>query len=297
MINAHRLRRFSLCITLLIVLSACNRPAQEPPAGSIGTSVAATLTAQPTLTPLPPTPFPTTTPALAPSQEPSESPTEQPSQTVEPTASSEPTNTPFPLDPDDPRSGLNLSSPDYSDDFSVAGTWFQYPLDFEDATIRWEDGRLRASDNLIDGYIWWSASALQVEDVYAEIEVEIDGCAGRDGYGMAIRVGGDNFDRGYTFEATCDGQYRVRKFISESAPRVLLDWTAAPSIIQGSGAVNRIGVLAVEDELHFFANGSLLNSQPVIEDEYSDGAIGLFASALQTPELTVYFDDFELWYP
>lgn len=288
-----KLPRLALCALLPLLLMACNRPAQEPPVESMGTSVAATLTAQPSLTPLPPSPFPSATePLIA-----TDTPTEEPSQTAQPTTPAEPTPTPLPLDPNDPRSGLNLSSPDFSDDFSIPGTWFQYPLDFEDATIRWEDGRLRASDNKVDGFIWWSAGSLQLEDLYAEVEVEIDDCAGRDGYGMAIRVGGENFDRGYTFELTCDGQYRVRQFISESAPRLLLDWFAAPSIVQGSGAVNRIGVLAVEDELHFFANGSLLNSQPVVEDDYSEGAIGLFASAIQTPGLTVYFDDFDLWYP
>ena len=127
--------------------------------------------------------------------------------------------------------------------------------------------------------------------------METNDCAGRDAYGMAIRVGGENFDRGYTLEITCDGQYRVRKFISEEAPRILMDWTAGAAIRQGSGASNRIGILSVGEELHFVVNGEVLNSQPVVEDEYTDGALGLFASAAQTPGLTVYFDDFALWYP
>lgn len=286
-----KLPQRTLCALIPFLLAACNRPAQEPPADSLGTSVAATLTAQPSMTPLPPTLVPSDpAPRIT-----SVTPTEAPIETDEPTTAPEPTNTPLPLDPDDPRSGLNLSSPDYSDDFSVPGTWYQYSL--EDAIFRWEDGRLRAVDNKADGIIWWSAGDLQLDDLYAEIEIEVGDCTGRDGYGMAVRVGGVNFDRGYTYEVSCDGQYRVRKFISESAPRVLLDWTAAPGILQGSGALNRIGVLAVEDELHFFANGSLLNDQPVVEDEYSDGTIGLFASAVQTSGLTVYFDDFHLWYP
>jgi hypothetical protein len=53
----------------------------------------------------------------------------------------------------------------------------------------------------------------------------------------------------------------------------------------------------VGEELHFVANGEVLNSQPVVEDDYTDGALGLFASAAQTPGLTVHFDDFALWYP
>jgi hypothetical protein len=287
------LQRFAV-LSLLLLLPACNRPAQEAPPDNLATFVAATLASQPSLTAQLPTALPTWT---LPAPFTTDTPTPEPSQTPEPTIETTPSSTPLPLAPDDPRLGLNLSSPDYTDDFAVSGTWFQYPADFEDATIRWEDGRLRASDNLVDGFLWWSTTSLQVEDLYAEVSVETDDCAGRDAYGMAIRVGGENFDRGYTLEITCDGQYRVRKFISEETPRILMDWTPALAIRQGSGASNRIGILSVGEELHFVANGEVLNSQPVVEDDYTDGALGLFASAAQTPGLTVYFDDFALWYP
>jgi hypothetical protein len=278
---------------LLSLLSACNRPAQEPPPDNLATFVSATLTAQPSLTARLPTPLPTWT---LPAPFTTETATPEPSETPEPTIATTPTGTPLPLEPDDPRLGLNLSSPDFSDDFSdFPGAWFQF--EDEDAIIRWEDGRLRATDNKADGFIWWSTSARLVEDVYAEVSVEMDQCAGRDAYGVAVRVGGDNFDRGYTLEVSCEGQYRVRRFISEAAPAVLLDWTPAGAIVTGSGAVNRIGILCVGEAMHFVANGEVLNSQAVTDGEYSSGFVGLFASAAQTPGLTVYFDNLALWYP
>src|SRR4030065_518369 len=96
-------------------------------------------------------------------------PPPDPSQPPAPTIETPPSSPPLPLAPDDPRLGLNLSSPDYTDDFAVSGTWFQYPADFEEATIRWEDGRLRASDNLADGFLWWSPPSLHAEDLSAEV--------------------------------------------------------------------------------------------------------------------------------
>jgi hypothetical protein len=282
-----------LLLTLPLLIPACNRPAQELPPDALATSVSATLTAQPSLVAQLPSPLPTWT---LPPPFTTDTPTPEPSPTLEPTIPTTPTGTPLPLDPDDPRLGLNLSSPDVRDDFSdFPGSWFQF--EDEDAIIRWEDGRLRASDNKADGFIWWSTTARSVEDVYVEVSVELDDCVGLDAYGMAVRVGGENFDRGYTLEVSCEGQYRVRRFISEAAPAVLLDWTPAEAIVAGSGAVNRIGFLCKGEAMHFVANGEVLNSQPVMDDEYASGIIGLFASAARTPGLTVYFDDLALWLP
>jgi hypothetical protein len=286
---SHRLAPLQLALPiLLLLLPACNRPAGEPPPDNLATYVVATLTAQPLVLN---TPVPTWT--LGPPFT-TDTATAKPSETPEPTEEVTPSATPIPLDPDDPRFGLNLSSPDLSDDFAVPGTWFQY--DIEDATFQWEDGRLRATDNKVDGRLWWSAGGLQLDDVYAEVTVEVGDCSGRDAYGMAVRVGGENFDRGYTLEVTCDGQYRVRKFISEAAPATLTDWTPATAIVKGPDATNRLGILSVGDELHFVVNGTVLETQPVVDGEYTGGTIGLFASAAQTAGLTAYFDNFALWY-
>ena len=279
-------------LALLLLLPACNRPAQEPLPDNLATFVAATLTSQPSLTAQLPTGLPTWTLA-APFT--TDTPTPEPSQTPEPTIETTPSSTPLPLAPDDPRLGLNLSSPDYTDDFAAPGTWFQF--DDEDATIRWEDGRLRASDNKTDRLVWWSTTTLPADDLYVEVTVEVDDCAGQDASGMAVRVGGESFDRGYSLEVSCQGEYRVRRFNSGGASTLLQDWTPAGAIAQGSGAEKRIGILCMGEAMHFIANGEVLNSQAVTDHEYADGFIGLFASAAQTAGLTVYFDDFALWYP
>ena len=216
--------------------------------------------------------------------------------TPEPTVTAIPTNTAFPLPPDDPRSGLDLSAPDRADDFSQSGSWFEYPADFEDATILWEDGRMRTSDNKADGFLWWSASGLSVEDFYAEIDANVTECAGLDAYGLAFRVDSTSYDQGYTLEVSCDGHYRLRRFISDSAPEMLRNWTPGEAILPGPNVTNRIGLLARGEQLYAFANGELLSAVPVEDSAYESGALGLFASAAQTPGLTAYFDDLQLWF-
>jgi len=267
------------------LLASCNRPAAEPPPNLLATSVAATLTAQPvaiaTSTPPPASPAPTATSGSPPT----ESPTE--------TEAAPPTPSPIPLSADDPRTGLNLSAPDVRDDFNQA-LWY-VGSDEATASFAYADGRFRVTDNLADGFLWWSTTAREAADLYLEVTAEVGACSGKDAYGFGIRVGGQNFDQGYTLEISCDGAFRVRRFVSEEPPVILVNWTAAAALVGGSESTNRIGLLAQGDQIYAFANGELLSAQAIEDDNYASGALSLFASAAQTPGLTVYFDDLALW--
>src|SRR3989304_5984220 len=69
-----------------------------------------------------------------------------------------------PLAADDPRNGLalNLAVPDYGDGFAQRFTWGE--MADPGAVNTWEDGRLKTSDLLADGYIWWSGSTPDAGD-------------------------------------------------------------------------------------------------------------------------------------
>jgi hypothetical protein len=291
-----RLSLGALLIGALLLSSACNRPAEEPPANLLATSVSSTLTAQPVVQP-------TSTDTPVPEIDES---TPEPTQTLEesssaptegaPEISPTPSNTPIPLEPGDPRSGLNLSDPDYVDDIDERFTWFEFS-DPEGATVAWEDGRLRVTDHVTDGILWWTTTAIEAEDSYAEIMAQVSSCSGKDAYGMGIRVGGENIDRGYTLEISCDGAYRVRKFIAfDEIPAVLRDWTESDRIQSGPDASNQIGFLANGEQLFAFVNGELLDTVAIEDSDYISGVLSLFANASQTADLTVHFDDFRLWY-
>lgn len=281
--------KIACALLTIALLAACNRAAQELPPNVLATQVAATLTAAPTLpasiTPPPsPTPIPSATPALP--------PTETPTETPAPDAN--PSPTPPPLDPDDPRYGLNLALPDVKDDFSQRLKWYEFS-DAASATNLVDNGQLKAIDNLADGYIWWSTTDSQATDVYAEIKATFAGCSGRDAAGLAVRVNGSNFDQGYALEVSCDGAFRLRKFVSQAAPASLVNWTEAAEIVKGPDTSNLLGLLAKGSKLYVFVNSQLVGQAE--DTSYASGTFGLYASAANTVPLTVTFDDFSVWYP
>ena len=273
---------FILTIVLVLTLAACTRPAKEPPPDRTATMVAATLAAE-TALPASRTPPPSASPIITPSVE---------SSATAPPSEGPPATAPE-LAPDDPRYGLNLASPDYHDNFSSQTTWSG--PNFDGAVNMWDDGRHSATDNLADQYIWWSTTKdeLDTGNLYAEITVDMGDCSGKDGYGFAVRVSGDPRNSGYTLEFSCDGSYRIRKLLVGSVV-TLIDWTSSESIQNGPDSVNRMGFLADGNQMYVFANGEIL-------DQFEDGDLisgnfGLYANAANTPGLTVYYDDFSLWY-
>ena len=278
-------------ILLAIGAAACNRQAAAPPASVLQTGVAATLTAAP---PLPATR--TSPPSATPSSTAAPTQTFTPSPVPSGTAGATATITVPPLAADDPRNGLglNLAVPDYGDGFAQRFTWGE--MADAGAVNTWEDGRLKTSDLLADGYIWWSGSTPDAGagDFFAEITAQMQACAGKDSAGFAGRISGAGLDSGYTLEMACDGTYRVRKF-SEGAVTVLRDWTASDAIVKGPDAANRLGLLARGDQVTPFANGVALG--PAVQDaSFAYGTFGVFAMARETPGVAVVYDDFALWY-
>ena len=283
-------RLSTVCLLLAsVLLAACNRAAQEPPPNVLATQVASTLTAAPAL---PASVTPPPSPTLLPSATQAIPPTETPTET--PTPGGSPSPTPPPLEPDDPRLGLNLAAPDYTDDFSTAYKWVG-PDDPGSATNQVESERLTATDHKADGYIWWSTTDQQAGDSYAEVNAAVGTCSGKDAAGFSVRVNGDGFDQAYALEFSCEGSFRLRRFVSDTAPEALIEWTASAEITKGPNVTNRMGLLARGSKLYIFANGKLVGQAE--DASYASGTFGVYASAVDSATLTVTFDDFAAWYP
>jgi hypothetical protein len=268
-------------LALLFVLGACTRTTPLSHEDRVATMVAGTLTALPPIPPSATTAPETATPA-------EDTPTPESSPTA--TATATPT-----AGPEDPRNELDLANPDYRDDFSTPGRWYN---GYEDAgvSLNFEGEAFAAIDKLTDFIIFYSASVRTEVNFYAEIDTTIGACSGRDAGGMAVRVGGTNYDQSYVFEVACNGEYRLRKFIEfGTVPEVLLNWEYTDAINKGPNATNRIGVFADGGELYLFVNGTLLTEDPIEDNDHPQGRFGIFASAAQTPNLKVLFDNFALW--
>jgi len=278
----RRIAGLSLLLAFSLTAGACTRPAPiegTPPveietvASRFPSSTSPpSATSPPTATiPHTPTPSPTPTPTVGPTL----------------------TATVPPLPTSDPRYGLNLAAPSYRDDFSSNLTWVG--PNFEGALNVWDDGRLRATDYVPDSFLWWSTTKPDIDagNVYTEVTGEIGECSGKDSYGIAVRVESEHRNSGYAFEISCDGAYRLRKLFSGSI-QTLIEWTPSVHIRSGTGEMNRLGFLAEGTTLAVFVNGDLLAE--VEDSAFFSGNYGLYANAVETPGLTVHFDDFELWY-
>lgn len=186
---------------------------------------------------------------------------------------------------------MDLSAPHHVDSFDVRLRWGEPHS--ETATVYLENDRLHAVDHQPDPYIVWSRNDLTAGNFFAEVSAEVGPCEELDGYGMAVRINGDQANNAYTLEFSCSGEYRMRVFRGGGV-EVLLDWSSSDSISMGPGETNRMGLLAKGSDLYAFANGKLLGQAS--STLYYSGTFGLFASAAQSSEVGVDFDDFTVWF-
>jgi len=286
--SIDRPRLLALVLAASLLAACTPSRGSDAPQGSFVDYAAQTLTAAPTS-------IPSATPPPSATLPPTDAPTVAPSPTAPPppTAGPSPTPTAPPLAPDDPRQGLNLAAPDVTDDFSKHIGWFEFD-DPHATVITWSPGKLTVTDPVVDAYTWWSTSSVTARDAYVEVTARAESCSGLDSYGMAARIGGENYDRGYTLELSCDGHYRMRKFVSGRAPEILVDWTPSSAIHQGANVQNRLGFLLKGSKLVGFANGEQLGEAH--DGDFVFGNFGLFAVAGETAGLTSDFTDFSLWH-
>jgi hypothetical protein len=286
------MRRYSLIVVLLLILTGCLRQATTPVDVDdlVATSVSATLALQPTPSSPPPTQPPLTVDTAVATSPPSatEPPTLVPSTaTVIPSATVPATNTPTPIT-GDPLAALG--QPAWRDTFSSATGWNLGEDSYTRAEI--DDGQFVLTGlTTADG---WRLTWPEFESAYLESTIRTGTCQGSDEYGLIFRVP-DIHDpnEGYLFGFTCDGRYFLRTWDGEQMTS-LVGATAATAIHAGSDKTNRIGVWAEDDELSLYANGAFLAE---IQDETfpDEGGFGFFIGARQTENFTVEADELGYW--
>jgi len=126
-------------------------------------------------------------------------------------------------------------------------------------------------------------------DFYAEANVTLSLCGGKDQFGMIFRAVGNNY---YRFAVSCDGQARFERSLSSlSAP--LIDWQPSGDAPSAAPAQVKLGVWAVGNEMRFFLND---HYQFVVRDPVlHSGALGFFAFVNGSTPITASFSDLSVY--
>jgi hypothetical protein len=131
---------------------------------------------------------------------------------------------------------------------------------------------------------------LLVGDFLFEVSVRSDLCTLDDEYGILFRVNPDS--EHYRFTLTCDGEARVSRTFGGSEA-ALIPKTRTNAVFDGLLVENRLGVLAVGEDLRFFINGIEVFS--VRDTTSSVGKLGFIVRSRRGGQTTASFDDLAVY--
>jgi hypothetical protein len=188
---------------------------------------------------------------------------------------------------DDP--GTTLGAPTWTDPFDDGMNWPIYTDGHVEMSV--VDGQLNMTALNADKYeAWMIVPNLILTDFYVEETVTPQTCSGLDRYGLLARSSLDARST-YLYGFTCDGRYSLRTW-DGSQFTMLVEWTPSDAIHK-DGQTNRLGLKAVGSKLSLYANSVLLAE---VEDaSLSQGSIGLFIGAMNTPGFTVLVEQVSYW--
>jgi hypothetical protein len=139
----------------------------------------------------------------------------------------------------------------------------------------------------------WRLTYPVIQDFYLEMILKSGVCSGADHYGMIVRIpDAQKPDNGYLYGISCDGKYAFRMWNGQNMDN-LVDWTASPVIITGSNQVNRIGLMAKNNQFDMYINGVLVAS--IKDNHFTKGSFGVFVGSRITPKLSVWVDQISYW--
>jgi hypothetical protein len=140
----------------------------------------------------------------------------------------------------------------------------------------------------------WSSWSWR-DDVFSDLVMEVDVIPQSEaGEGGVIfrREGSFQF---YQFNITPDGQYRLRKKVTEEDWEEIIDWRESPHI-RTDLVPNRLRVVCVGPAISLYVNGRYLDS--VQDTTFTEGKVGLAAGTFDgEPQAVFSFGDLRVWAP
>jgi hypothetical protein len=212
-----------------------------------------------------------------------------PTNTPQPTA----TNTPQPT-PTSPAGdpAVDLGSPDWTHHFNQEYPWHTYTSSTDETEVTGGKYLFRFFETI--SWPLWAFAALEIEDYYLEITVQMpSACAGKDSGGLVFGSPVGHNDEAYIYRVSCDGRYRLTSY-DGSNTNILVSWSTDPAILVGPDQINRLGVLVQGDHITLYINGvKVAETDDTLYT--SKGRFGITASAPETSDLVITFDDAAYW--
>ncbi len=187
-------------------------------------------------------------------------------------------------------SELNLGAATWTDNMDNANNW--YLLDTANTKFTEGDGKLvMTSINPGVSEEWGLSDKPSMDDYYLQATfITGSTCSGVDRYGLLARA--PDQDKGYVFEFSCDGHYRLYTWDGKNY-NAIQEWRTASSILAGTNQTNIMGIYMKGTTLRLYANGHKLAE--FTDSTFDHGQFGLVIGSLNTNNLTVYVDQVAYW--
>lgn len=186
-------------------------------------------------------------------------------------------------------SDLGLGPATWTDNMDNADHW--YLLDTANTKFTEGDGRLVMTSIKPGGGEEWDISTRpSLDDYYMQATfITGDACSGLDRYGLLVRAPVP--EKGYVFEFTCDGHYRL--YVWDGSYHAIQEWTSAAAIKTDPNQTNVMGIWLKGDDIRLYANSYKLAE--FTDDTFDHGQFGLAIGSANTNNFTVYVDKVSLW--
>jgi len=165
-------------------------------------------------------------------------------------------------------------------------------LNDENTYWKVQDGALyMTARKKVDIDRWGMSRMPAIQDFYLEMEVKTGPvCGGFDSYGMVVRA--PDYDTGYIFGVTCNGSYRLYQW-DHGYFKSIQPYTSTKYLKVGAYKTNRLGIMAVGDNLRLYINGYFIAEYT--NDWFDRGQFGLMIGPNQTQNFTVAVPQIALW--
>ena len=192
------------------------------------------------------------------------------------------------LDSFDPRE--DYGDPDFLDFFTGYDNWNS--RSDGDVIAQIVDGKFQLTAKQANNGTRWVHSWPEIRDYYLEvIAITPEVCEGLDRYGLYFR--GPETSAGHIFELSCDGRYRLWIWNGSTATTIV-NWKTHPAILKGSSQLNVIALQSVGDLITMYVNGEEIDEK--FSDRYNGkNYVGMSIGTGPTEQFTVQFDNFAYW--